>query len=155
MSQEYRVIQADIRLPYNWALGKTWTKFFDCLKDEKIYGTKCEQCNQVFVPARPFCPQCYSDEMRWIMVGREGTLKSWTIVNKTYPNQPRNTPYAVSFIRLDGADCDFCHFIAGSDLKDLNDFRKTLKEGMRVRAVWKEEKNADILDISHFEPVKS
>ncbi len=48
MAKEYRTIRNDVALPYQWALGKTWTRFFDGLKEEKIWGTKCAQCGKVF-----------------------------------------------------------------------------------------------------------
>ena len=71
MAKEYRTIRNDVALPYQWALGKTWTRFFDGLKEEKILGTKCTQCGKVFVPARTFCPECFTDMMQWVEAGKE------------------------------------------------------------------------------------
>jgi uncharacterized OB-fold protein len=48
---------------------------------------------------------------------------------------------------------DFLHLLGGIDLGDFEQVRKTVKNGMRVRAVWKEECQGHILDIRYFEPV--
>lgn len=153
MTHDSRTIQNNIRLPYNWSLGSTWTKFFNFLKNDQIYGTRCNRCNKTFVPARSFCPECYFDMEEWIEVGQEGTLQSWAIVNRSYPGQVKTPPYVVASIHLDGADTNFCHFIAGTDFKDISVINKILTKGMHVRAVWREDKKGDINDISYFEPV--
>ena len=56
-------------------------------------------------------------------------------------------------IRLDGTDVNFLHLIGGFDMSDLDTVRKKVKNGMRVKAVWKKEKKGHILDIKYFTPV--
>jgi hypothetical protein len=150
MTKEYETIINSVSLPYRWALGPSWTRFFDGLKEEKIYGTECKKCKKVFVPAKSFCPDCYEDLDKWSEVGHTGTLKTWTVVEKSYHGQTKEPPYVIGLIRLDGADCDFIHFIGGIDEKS----RKKLKQGTKVKAVWSQEKHADIYDISYFKPLK-
>ena len=41
-SKEYKTGKQDIILPYKWAMGQTWMRFFDGLKEEKIFGTRCK-----------------------------------------------------------------------------------------------------------------
>jgi uncharacterized OB-fold protein len=154
MTKEYQTIVNTIVLPYRWALGPTWTRFFDGLQEEKIYGTRCRTCQKVFVPARSFCPDCLADLDEWTDVAQEGTIKSWTLVEKSHFGQVRQPPYALALIRLDGADCEFIHFLGGIDMSDPGKVRKKLKAGIRVKAVWNKEKHADIHDLSYFEPLK-
>ena len=153
MTKDYRTTRNDITLPYEWALGPTWTRFFDGLKEEKILGNKCKECGKVFVPARPFCPDCYDDMDEWVEVGQEGTIESWALVCNEYIGQVKEPPYAVALIHLDGADCNFNHFVSGFDLSDLDQVRARLKTGTRVKAVWNKDKRADIYDLAFFEPV--
>ncbi len=153
MAKEYRTIRNDVALPYRWALGPVWTRFFDGLKEEKILGTKCKKCGKVFVPARPFCPNCLEDMDEWVEVGKEGTVESWTLVNNRYYGQVKEPPYAMALIHLNGADCNFSHFVGGFDLSDVDKVRGKIKAGTKVKAVWNKEKNADIYDIAYFEPV--
>ena len=154
MTKEYETIINTITLPYRWALGPAWTRFFDGLKEEKIYGTRCRKCKKIFVPARSFCPDCFEDLDEWSDVSQEGTLRSWTLVKKSHYGQVRRPPYALGLIHLDGTDCDFIHFIGGIDLSDLKKVREKIKVGAKVKAVWTKEKNATIYDISYFKPLK-
>lgn len=153
MAKEYRTIRNDVALPYRWALGPVWTRFFDGLRDEKIFGTKCKKCDRVFVPSRPFCPLCLGDMDEWVEVSQEGTIKSWTLVNNRYYGQVKEPPYVMALIRLDGADSDFSHFIGGINIYDIGEVRKKVDIGTRVKAVWRKDKSAEIYDIDYFEPV--
>ncbi|PKN33306.1 MAG: hypothetical protein CVU61_13900 [Deltaproteobacteria bacterium HGW-Deltaproteobacteria-19] len=153
MAKEYRTIRNDVALPYQWALGRTWTRFFDGLKEERILGTKCDRCGKVYVPARSFCPVCFTDLMEWVDVKPRGRLVSWTVVNTSYHGQVKEPPYIVALIRLDGADCDFHHFIDGFNITDAGERKRKLRAGAKVKAVWSPSKNADIRDIAWFAPV--
>lgn len=150
MAKEYRTIRNDVALPYQWALGKTWAGFFDGLKEEKIRGTKCAGCGKVYVPARSFCPECYTDMTEWVDVKPEGKIISWTLVKARYYGQVRTPPYVTALIKLDGADCGFIHFVDGFDVSDARQVKRKLKTGTKVKAVWRSEKKSDIHDISHF-----
>jgi uncharacterized OB-fold protein len=154
MSKEYRTTPNNVALPYRWALGKIWTRFFNGLKEEKILGTKCNKCGKVFVPARPFCPECLIDMQNWVEIRQEGTVTSWSLVCNKFYTQVKEPPYVQALIRLDGTDSDFFHFIGGIDLSDANNVRNKIKIGTKVKAIWRETKNADINDISYFTPVK-
>ncbi|MCD6570644.1 MAG: Zn-ribbon domain-containing OB-fold protein [Deltaproteobacteria bacterium] len=153
--KEYKTGNKDTVLPYNWALGPTWTKFFNGLKEEKILGTRCKKCNRVLVPARTFCPSCYKDmeDEEWVEVAQEGTVETWCLVNYKYYGQPKEPPYIIAQICLDRADCSVTHFIGGFDLSDPDKVREKMKSVSRIKAVWSKEKHADIYDIAYFEPV--
>jgi hypothetical protein len=77
MAREYRTLKTEVRLPYEVAYGATWTRFFEGLKDKKIYGTRCKECKRVLVPARSFCPRCFVTTDEWVEVKEEGTLVAW------------------------------------------------------------------------------
>ena len=154
MVKEYRTTRNDVALPYKWALGSTWTRFFDGLKEERILGIKCKKCGKVFVPARTFCPNCFESMEEWLEVAQEGTVESWALVNNKFYGQVKEPPYVAALIHLDGADCNFNHFIGGFDLSDIQKVKETIEIGTRVKAVWSKEKHADIYDIAYFEPVK-
>lgn len=153
MSKEYRTIRNDVALPYRWSLGPVWTRFFDGLMEEKIYGTKCDRCGKILVPARPFCPECQGNMNEWVEVPQEGTVRSWTLVSKEYYGQVKEPPYALALIQLDGTDCAFSHFMGGMDVSDPEGIRQKLSIGGRVKVKWREAKKGDIYDIECFEPV--
>ena len=60
-TKEVREFRAEVVVPYELAVGRTWSKFYDALKEEKILGTRCNGCERVFVPPRTFCPRCFEE----------------------------------------------------------------------------------------------
>jgi uncharacterized OB-fold protein len=151
--KEYKTFDFELTLPYRLAYGPTWTRFFEGLQEEKIFGTKCHQCNRVLVPARSFCPQCFVDIEEWVQVASEGKMVTWAMINFEFYNQPKKPPYVAGMIQLDGADVSLFHLIDGFDMSNLDDVRKTLPVGRRVKAVWSDEKTGHILDIEYFQPI--
>lgn len=151
---EPRVLKAEVLVPYEVAIGRTWSKFYDALKNEKILGTKCGKCRRVFVPPRTFCPRCFQEMEEWVEVGQEGVVETWVLVNMPFYGQRLEIPFVSAQIRLDGSDTGFMHRIAGFNLSDIAVVREKVKLGSRVSAVWSEEKEGCILDIDHFQPVQ-
>lgn len=150
---EYRVVKGQVKVPYEMALGRTWSYFLDCLKEERIMGKKCGKCSRVLVPPRSFCPRCFQDMEQWVEVSQEGVVETWVYVNMPFFAQELKIPFISAQIRLNGSNTGFTHQIAGIDLSDFDQVRKTVKLGGRVRAVWSREKKGNILDIAYFEPV--
>jgi len=153
MTKEFRTIKTEIRLPYELAYGETWTRFFEGLQEKKIYGNTCPKCNRVLVPARAFCPRCFVDMDKWVEVSQEGTLIAWSYTNYKYFGMPTEPPFIGALIRLDGTDVNFLHLIGGIDLSNFDEVRKTVKNGMKLKAVWSDDRKAHIMDIKYFEPV--
>jgi uncharacterized OB-fold protein len=56
-------------------------------------------------------------------------------------------PFAYGIILLDGASTGMVHFLGEVDFEEI-------KPGIRVEAVFKDERIGDILDIRYFRPVK-
>lgn len=152
MSKKYRTMETEIRLPYRIAYGETWTRFFEGMKEEKIFGTKCSKCNRVLVPARTFCPRCFVNTDEWVQCSQEGRLVAWVLVNYTFFEQLIKPPFITGVIRLDGTDVDFLHLIGGFDMSNTEAVKKTIQTGMKVKAVWEKEKKGHILDIKYFTP---
>ncbi|MBN2516591.1 MAG: Zn-ribbon domain-containing OB-fold protein [Deltaproteobacteria bacterium] len=152
--EEPREFKAEVVVPYELAVGRTWTTFYDTLKEEKILGTKCRKCGRVFVPPRTFCPRCFEEMDEWVEVAQEGVVETWALINMPFYGQQLEIPFVSAQIRLDGSDTGFTHRIGGFDLKDFETVRTRVKLGSRVRTVWSKEKKGGILDIDYFEPVK-
>jgi hypothetical protein len=145
-------METEIRLPYRIAYGETWTRFFEGMKEEKIFGTKCSKCNRVLVPARTFCPRCFTNTDEWVECSQEGRLVAWVLVNYTFFEQLIKPPFITGVIRLDGTDVDFMHLVGGFDMSSPEEVKKTIQTGMKVKAIWEKEKKGYILDIKYFTP---
>jgi len=147
------IIESDAKIPYEVSLGSTWYRFFEGLKNEKIFGTKCPKCQRVLVAARTFCPRCFVDMEEWVEVSQVGELIAWALTDFEFFGMPTKPPFISAFIHLEGADSNFLHLLGGFDLNNIDAVRKTVKNGMKVKAVWREKKTGSILDIKYFEPI--
>ena len=153
VKEETKFLEGSVSLPYRWALGTVWTRFFEEFKNKKIMGTRCPKCKRVLVPARKFCPRCFEDTPEWVQVSDKGTIKTWSLLTFEYSGQPKPPPYLQGLIDLDGADTSFAHFIGGVDLSDIEKVKEQIKIGTRVEAVWKEKPEGNIYDILYFKPI--
>ena len=132
---------------YSNSAGPIRSRFLLYLRDhQKILGTRCPTCSRVFIPAKSTCPKCFENIQEWVEVSHEGSLETYTIVYKSEPFQIAATPFAIGIIKLDGADTGMVHRLGEID------FRK-IRIGMRVKAVFNEERKGDIRDIKYFRPI--
>ena len=86
-------------------------------------------------------------------MAQQGTLTAWSYVNYRYFGMPTEPPFIGALIRLDGTDVDFLHMIGGFDMSDFEQTRKIIKNGMKLKAAWKDERQGHILDLKYFEPL--
>jgi uncharacterized OB-fold protein len=143
------VFPGKIAVPYTWTVGSTLSKFYCELRDNgKIWANKCPSCGTVFVPPKVKCINCYRDPNIWVELPGTGTVESYTIVRYEEPTlHPRKAPFVYGLIKMDGADTCMVHFIDEIEPEKV-------KVGMRVEAVFSENREGNILDISHFRPIK-
>ena len=155
MSKEYKTIETEVRLPYRLAYGEIWTRFFEGLKEEKIFGSKCNKCGRILVPARSFCPRCFVDTNEWVEMRNRGNPYMLGLHQLQILRPARRAPpYISALIRLDGTDVNFLHLVGGDfDMNNLDEVNRVMKNGMRVKAVWEEEKLGNMFDIKYFAPV--
>ena len=132
---------------YRYSAGTLGTRFLTELRDnQKIMGMRCSQCNQVYVPPRLTCFRCFSQLDEWVEVSGKGTVESYTVVNYPEPIHPMRAPFAYAIIKLDGADSGLNHVLGEVDLNKIS-------IGMRVEAVFAEQRKGSILDIKYFKPI--
>ncbi len=144
---EKKVFRGKIKLTYKHVGGKYVERFFrEIGKNQKIMGVKCPKCGKVYVPPKMVCFECFEKMEEWVEVGKQGTVKGFTVVTHSTPVMPLKPPFAYAIITLDGANTDLVHIIKESDPQKL-------KIGMRVEAVIKDKPRKRMLDIEYFKPI--
>jgi uncharacterized OB-fold protein len=151
MNQELLDVRIESHFPYHYSMGTVPSYFFRMLRDEKrIMGRKCPGCGKVYVPPRPVCGPCYTETTEWVEVGPGGTIINYTVVYFTFldpmTGKRRPVPYGYGQIRLDGTECKLQHFLSENDPDKL-------AVGMRVEAVFADEREGKLSDILYFKPV--
>jgi uncharacterized OB-fold protein len=143
MSREHHLMSS-VRLPFSFAVGAVASRFYQALRDEKtIYGTRCDGCAKVFVPARSFCGHCrkaidHEKTGHWVALPDNGTLVGWC-------ETPLEEGYFNALIQLPGADNFLVHRVGQCAVDQL-------QKGMPVNAVWNELREGKITDIVCFRP---
>ncbi len=141
------IYHGQIYIPNRYSAGAVGSRFLIEMRDKKrIMGTRCPTCNRVYVPARSICKDCFGQLDEWVEVSDRGTVLTYTVCNQPNPVQPMETPLVYGIIQLDGADTGFVHMLGEVDPEQL-------RIGMRVQAVFKEQREASILDIKYFKPL--
>ena len=152
MTDKLLDVTVQTRYPYRYSCGTIASEFFRALRDDRrILGRKCPTCGRVYIPPRPVCGPCWSATTEWVEIGPRGVLECFTVVTFTFldpmTGKTRPVPYGYGMIRLDGSQARFQHFL------EENDPRK-LKVGLRVEAVFNEERRGTLSDIKHFRIVE-
>jgi len=87
--------------------GKDFTHsaFQAQLAHHKLMGSRCQACGSLFLPPRPMCTNCYSDNMIWEKVPSDGKLVAFTTIHiapsaMIEAGYGRNNPYCSGIVEL-------------------------------------------------------
>lgn len=147
VDQDVYIYEGQVYIPNTYTAGALGTKVLTALRDDKkILGMRCPTCNRTYVPARSTCKDCFEQMHELVEISNTGTVMTYTVVYEPNISQPVGIPIVYGIIQLDGADNGFVHMLGGLDVEQL-------RIGMRVRAVFKEERTGSMLDIKYFKPL--
>ena len=139
-------VAGELDLEFRYAYGEHYDRFFREMRDNRrIMGVRCPNCRKVLLPPRPYCGLCYEPVTEWVPLADEGYVMTYTVVYLPFLGQPTEPPYAYAFIMLDGADVQLPHILGEVDFDDI-------EVGMRVKAVWSEDRKGTLHDIRYFRP---
>ncbi|MCS7121836.1 MAG: Zn-ribbon domain-containing OB-fold protein [Archaeoglobaceae archaeon] len=75
--------------------------FYEGLRQGKLLTTRCKKCNELYFPPQKDCYKCFSSDMEWIELKREGTLETLTVIFVRPPSFSMYDPYTVAVAKLD------------------------------------------------------
>jgi len=134
----------EIGFAYTRSTGPTLSQFLAGLAGRQILGARGAD-GRVHAPPFEFDPVTFEPPAELVPVGPEGTVLTWTWMDRPLAGQPLDRPFGWALIRLDGADTGLLHAVdAGSPA--------AMRTGLRVRPRWAEQPAGGIRDIAFFEP---
>ena len=76
------------------------------LKEEKLMGSRCTECDARYVPPRSICVKCFSSDMAWVEMKGTGRLAAFTCITIAPPfmiaqGYNRKNPYISGVVELD------------------------------------------------------
>ena len=78
----------------------TINSFYEYVSEGILMGTKCNECNKLFIPLRPICTSCQNNKLEWYRFQGLGYLETYTIIHVASPVLSEKTPYIVGLVRL-------------------------------------------------------
>jgi uncharacterized OB-fold protein len=75
-------------------------KFWEGLKEGKIYATKCTKCGRLYFPPSADCPDCLHSDMQWNELSNEAEIETFTHVVIRPTSFSQYKPYTVAIGKL-------------------------------------------------------
>ena len=131
-----------------YTYGIAGERFFREIKDNaKITGTKCQNCNLIYLPPRIYCERCFEGLEEWCEIENKGEIYTYTVGWVDLDGARLGEPIILALVKFDGIYGGLVHKVAEISPEKV-------KIGMKVAAVYKEEREGSILDIKYFKPCR-
>jgi len=80
--------------------------FYEYVGEKKLMGARCKSCGELFLPPRPVCSACHSEQMEWEEMKGTGKLEAFTVTlygptRMVEAGYDAKNPYCVGIVRLD------------------------------------------------------
>jgi uncharacterized OB-fold protein len=76
-------------------------EYNEALKQNKLLGLKCRDCETVTVPPKMVCRNCASTDMEVIEMGGSGKIRTFTTVYVAAEGREGEVPYVIVMVELD------------------------------------------------------
>ncbi|MCZ6640788.1 MAG: OB-fold domain-containing protein [Gammaproteobacteria bacterium] len=73
--------------------------FWEGTKARELRLQRCDECDHVYFPPRPFCPKCSSRNVSVFRASGKGTLASYVINERPHP--AFEGPYSIALVDLE------------------------------------------------------
>jgi uncharacterized OB-fold protein len=117
-----------LQITYNLPINKT-AKFWNGLKEGKVFATKCENCGKLHFPPVADCGECGSSSVDWVKLDGEGEVETFTEIVVKPASFSKESPYIVAIARLKEG-VKVLAWLTGVEREDV-------KVGLKVRIVTK------------------
>jgi uncharacterized OB-fold protein len=108
--------------------------FWDAAREQRLLVKRCADCGEAHFYPRPFCPQCWSENVNWEEASGQATLYTFSTVHvNDLPPFHGRVPYVAAIVELaegprmmtNVVDCDAEQLEVGMSLqvryRDLDD----------------------------------
>jgi len=89
----------EIKIVQEIPISKT-AKFWEGLRQGKVYATRCVKCGKLYFPPSGDCPECMSQELEWVELSNEAELETFTHVVIRPTTFQQYKPYTVAIGKL-------------------------------------------------------
>ena len=79
----------------------TFKDYNEALKENKLLGLKCQDCDSITVPPKMVCRKCTSTNMEVVELKGTGKIQTFTTVNVASEGRENEIPYTIVLVQLD------------------------------------------------------
>ncbi|RTZ99119.1 MAG: DNA-binding protein [Deltaproteobacteria bacterium] len=72
--------------------------FIDHLENDRVSGTRCKSCGQVYFPPRADCHACLSSDMEWFDIDGSGKLMTFSNLGFAPVGFQEDVPYRIAVL---------------------------------------------------------
>ena len=134
-SRHLDVAVIPVGIDYVIRAGATQLVFLRHLERRRLVGRRSPVNGQVLIPPRGACTASGARCVEEVEVKSSGVVTTFSVIRIEFPGQRLKPPYVCAAILLDGADVPLIHLVGGDP--------DAVRMGMRVRAVWTDERCLD------------
>lgn len=99
MSSMPSIRSREIKIVQNIPISKE-LKFYEGLKQGKVYATKCKDCGKIYFPPNVDCPECLTTGLDWVELSSDAEIVTFTHVVVRPTTFQQEKPYTVAIGRL-------------------------------------------------------
>ena len=99
MSSMPSIKSREIKIAQDIPISKT-LKFWEGLKQGKVYATQCNGCGKLYFPPAADCPFCLSKELEWVELSSEAEIETFTHVVIRPTTFQQYKPYTIAIGKL-------------------------------------------------------
>lgn len=104
-------------------------EWWTAVHNRTLMVNKCGSCGRKSLYARPFCPQCWSEDVTLVPASGQSRLYTWSVIHQNAAPFDAKLPYIVAMVDLEEGprlmtvvDCPVEQLCAGMELEI--DFRE-------------------------------
>jgi uncharacterized protein len=79
----------------------TTAEYLEALKNNRLLGLKCKECDFITTPPRVACRQCGGLDNQTVELAGKGTIVTFTSIHLGVESRRGKTPYLVVMVKLD------------------------------------------------------
>ncbi|MDQ7026852.1 MAG: Zn-ribbon domain-containing OB-fold protein [Anaerolineae bacterium] len=146
--RQVEIITLELTQQYKHSLGK-YSRFFIELERGHFFGTRCPQCEKVYTPPRPLCPDCMCIT-EWHELAGTGTVETFSVMHFTSEINADvshlATPVILAYVLLDGSSTLFPHVLKTKP--------ENVQIGLRVQVTYSESPVQHPIHLMYFLPME-
>ena len=121
--------------------------FLEKMKEKKLVGLQCSNCNRVFFGPKLVCGNCLIKPDRWVDIRDTATVSTYTITYVVDDDTGEVVEKPIVLVQHDGSTTTWM-----AELSPETKFQDTYI-GMPVKAKWRDVTEGNINDIEYYEPL--